>query len=97
MRRQRRTLAIVMSKLEDVVSSMSSEALYFSTYYDNKSSIDIVSAKIQEIVSHYNKVLGTWAIKTEDNGHKLWVVVYENEQAALRDQKKGIAYERYSV
>lgn len=94
MRRQRRTLAVVCSKLEDVVSAMTSPALYFSAYYDNKSDLDIVSAKVQEIVSHYGKVLGGWMIKQVDDGHKLGVVVYEDDAAAERDRKKGIDYER---
>lgn len=94
MRRQRRTLAVVMSKLEDVVSTMSSPALYFSAYYDNKSNIDIVSEKISEVVSHHGKVLGGWMIKPIDNDYKLGVVVYENDAAAERDRKKGINYER---
>ena len=94
MRRQRRTLAVVTSKLEEVVSAMQSSALYFSAYYDNKTHIDFVSEKIHEVVTHHNKVLGWWGIKEIDGEYKLSVVVYENHAAEERDRKKGIDYER---
>lgn len=94
MRRQRRTLAVVLSKLEDVVSSMQSTALYFSANYDNKTHIDLVSEAVAEVVSHHNKVLGWWGIKEINGDYKLGVVVYEDHQAEERDRKKGVNYER---
>lgn len=95
MRRKRRSLAVVMSKLEDVVSTMQSRAVYFSAYYDNKSDIDIVSEKVSEVVAHYGKVLGGWGIKKIDaDNYQLGVTVYEDNEAAEYDRKKGITYER---
>lgn len=95
-RKQRRTLAIVANKLEDVVASMQTDAVYFSAYYDNKTHIDFVADKIEEVVKHYDKIVGWWQIKKiNDEDYKLGVVVYANEAAAERDRKKGINYERY--
>lgn len=94
-RKQRRTLAVVANKLEDVVASMQTDAVYFSAFYDNKTHIDLVAAKIEEVITHYGKVVGWWQIKKFDDDFKLGVVVYSDHTAAERDRKKGVDYERH--
>lgn len=94
-RKQRRTLAVVANKLEDVVAPMQSDAVYFSAFYDNKTHIDFVADKINEIVTHYGKVVGWWQIKKFGEDYKLGVVVYADHAAAEKDRKKGIDYERH--
>lgn len=94
MRKPRRTLAVVASKLEDAVSTMQSSALYFSAYYDNKTDLELLSEKLSEIVSHYGKILGWWSVKEFDGDFKLGVVVYQDQKAADHDRKKGVKYER---
>lgn len=94
MRKPRRTLAVVASKLEDAVSAMQSPALYFSAYYDNKTDFDLLAEKVNEIVSHYDKVLGWWSVKEFNGDYKLGVVVYQDQKAADYDRKKGVNYER---
>lgn len=96
MSRQRKTLAMVMNRLEDAVETMQSPALYFSALYDNRTRFDLVSEKISEVVSRYNKVLGWWQIKDIGNGEfKLGVVVYNDNKAEQEDIKRGVDYERY--
>lgn len=96
MSRPRRTLAMVTNRLEDAVESMQGPALYFSALYDNKTSLELVSEKISEVVSRYNKVLGWWQVKDVGHGdYKLGVVVYSDHKAEQDDLKLGINYERY--
>lgn len=78
------------------METMQGPALYFSALYDNKTQVSLVSEKIGETISRYNKLLGWWQIKDIGNGEfKLGVVVYNDHKAEQQDIKRGVDYERY--
>lgn len=93
--RRRKTLASVSHTLSELISTMGSTPLYFTAGYNNKDHFDVVSEKITEVVKTHNKVLGYFGIKQlKDGEYRLGVVVYPDEATRLRDEKKGVSYDR---
>ena len=93
--KRRKTLASLSQQLSELIVTMGSAPLYFSSEYDGDDGVDVVSEKMNEIVSSHNKILGYFRIKCDDKGtQRLGVVVYPSVEVQRKDEIKGVNYDR---
>lgn len=61
--KQRKTLAAISHQLNNLVSSMGRDPLYYSAPYDNKQAFDVLSEAVHDVVEANRRVVGWVGVK----------------------------------
>lgn len=92
--KQRKTLAAISHQLNNLVSSMGNDPLYYSAPYDNKQAFDVLSDAVHEVVEANHRVVGWVGVKKVNEHYRVGVVVYPDENTRRKAETKGVNYDR---